>query len=335
MQQLGRTNRKAYIWEISIEELMTFHIHEINMNPTFQRNFVWDNERASGLIHSLLVDYFVNPIILGKEDKELILIDGKQRLTAIKEFAENKFSLHPKTPDVFGIKVANLTLKELPQDLHRKFLNHKLVFMIYESIERIDAFEVFRRLNNGTPMASFARNAYRSVIQEQIVKLAHHPFFHEHYPLTPALQKTFVDEQLVTISSMLFTEDFQSEGVSVNDIENYLDWLYKENRSLKVEQVTTAADYMENTAKHLTVRMKRKVFKKVDTIPMLLLAYELHKQGVPCKLYSEFLKEFFADNTDSHPQYNSLREEGYNQRKNVMQRLDILRQAFENFKLQK
>jgi hypothetical protein len=67
---------------------------EIDLNPDFQRNLVWDHMQKSRLIESILLRIPL-PMFYFAEDKEakLSVIDGLQRISAIKEFMDNKFPL--------------------------------------------------------------------------------------------------------------------------------------------------------------------------------------------------------------------------------------------------
>jgi hypothetical protein len=67
---------------------------DIDLNPDFQRNFVWDNAMKSRLIESILLRIPL-PMFYFSEDNEgkITVVDGLQRLTTIKEFMDNKFPL--------------------------------------------------------------------------------------------------------------------------------------------------------------------------------------------------------------------------------------------------
>lgn len=62
----------------------------INLNPRFQRRNAWTSDRASLLIESLILGLPVPQIILAEEKGKkgsFIVIDGKQRLIALRKFA--------------------------------------------------------------------------------------------------------------------------------------------------------------------------------------------------------------------------------------------------------
>jgi hypothetical protein len=66
----------------------------IDLNPDFQRNFVWTPILKSRLIESILLRIPL-PMFYFSEDEEglITVVDGLQRLTTIKEFMDNKFPL--------------------------------------------------------------------------------------------------------------------------------------------------------------------------------------------------------------------------------------------------
>lgn len=74
---------------------------QLDLNPPWQRDVVWSPAKQKELIKSILLGIPIPSIILhlqnpGKLGKERYsIIDGKQRLTAIRNFIENNFKLPP------------------------------------------------------------------------------------------------------------------------------------------------------------------------------------------------------------------------------------------------
>lgn len=67
--------------------------------PGFQRNFVWDNRRASKLIESLIIGLPVPQIFLYEESRNrFLVIDGQQRLMSIYYFVKGRFPRKDKRP---------------------------------------------------------------------------------------------------------------------------------------------------------------------------------------------------------------------------------------------
>ncbi len=58
----------------------------INLEPEFQRQDAWDDDRKCYLIESLILGFPVPQIMLAEKDSKFLIIDGKQRLLAIVQF---------------------------------------------------------------------------------------------------------------------------------------------------------------------------------------------------------------------------------------------------------
>ncbi|NCA75644.1 MAG: DUF262 domain-containing protein [Alphaproteobacteria bacterium] len=90
-------------------EVLKFKIDngEINLQPEFQRDFVWDINRASLFIDSLLIGLPIPSIFLGKskEDETYMVIDGQQRLKSAYYFLQGKFNTKGKEPNFQSKKI--------------------------------------------------------------------------------------------------------------------------------------------------------------------------------------------------------------------------------------
>ena len=129
----------------------------INYAPYFQRNYVWDTEKATYFIESILLGTEIPPIVLFDNGQINEVIDGRQRYETIKKFLENALSLDPK-----GLKVltnlANLHFSEMPQEIQDSFKNTKIRVLQYSIVnepvlspEKEDKVkkEIFTRYNSG------------------------------------------------------------------------------------------------------------------------------------------------------------------------------------------
>lgn len=132
-------------------------------NAIYQRDKVWSEEKKSFLIDSILKNYPIPPVFFRmKIDPDTGItkydvIDGKQRLTTIRDFIEGKISL----PDDFGDdKIGNSELNGASFSDLDKYEKYKKQFWRYRIpiifIETEDAElikNVFDRLNrNGEPL---------------------------------------------------------------------------------------------------------------------------------------------------------------------------------------
>ena len=72
--------------------------------PSFQRNFVWDINRASKLIESLIIGLPIPQIFLYEESRnKFLIIDGQQRLMSIYYFIKQRFPKKEKRTEIGNI----------------------------------------------------------------------------------------------------------------------------------------------------------------------------------------------------------------------------------------
>lgn len=129
----------------------------IDYAPYFQRKYVWDSEKASYFIESILLGTEIPPIVLFDDGLKNEVIDGRQRYETIKRFLENKFSLDGK-----GLKsltgFVDLHYSELPDQIKSEFKNTKIRILQFSIVnepsltsEQEDKVkkEIFKRYNSG------------------------------------------------------------------------------------------------------------------------------------------------------------------------------------------
>ena len=119
------------------------------IKPFFQREHVWSTVQESSLIESIILGYPIPTIYSYLElasGKELI-IDGQQRLTAIRRFINNAFPL--KNLKILT-KYSDYKFNELPFQEQNKILNYKITITSLKGItDKQTIFEIFHRYNTG------------------------------------------------------------------------------------------------------------------------------------------------------------------------------------------
>lgn len=120
----------------------------IIVDPEWQRNYVWDNARASKLIESFLIELPVPVIYLAQnDDTKYEVIDGLQRLTSTFKFFENNFSLS-------GLEIRQELngryFKDLDERTQLKLEDTTLrTFELSNKTPKDLMFLIFERLNTG------------------------------------------------------------------------------------------------------------------------------------------------------------------------------------------
>lgn len=140
-------------------------VESTNYSPSYQRNYVWDEEKATYFIESIFLGTEIPPIILYETEDGYEVIDGRQRYETILRFLRNELKLKKNGLRKLGaVKgFAGNFFKDLSSKYQYLFLNTKIriiEFRIktsnYTQVEE-DAIkrEIFKRYNTGiTPLKS-------------------------------------------------------------------------------------------------------------------------------------------------------------------------------------
>lgn len=141
--------------DLPVETLVSWvNRGKVDLQPDFQRNFVWDNAKASCLIESLLLEIPIPVFYVSEEyNRTYSVVDGQQRLTSICSFVNGTFP-SGQTFKLSGLKVLSelnrKSFSDLAVELQEAILNFTLRIIIIEQDSDPDVkFEVFERLNLG------------------------------------------------------------------------------------------------------------------------------------------------------------------------------------------
>ncbi len=125
-----------------------YDMHRIQLSPSYQRGNVWRKKQQSELIESILMGIPL-PLMYFFQDNSGIkqVVDGKQRLTALFDFMNNKFALAdlPIMSELKGKKFKDLTRLE-----QGKIEDYKVSINVIKppTPDRIK-FDIFDRVNRG------------------------------------------------------------------------------------------------------------------------------------------------------------------------------------------
>jgi len=120
------------------------------MNPDFQRDFIWPEDKQSKLIESVLMRIPLPVFYLAEDDEgRMVVVDGLQRLSTFQSFVKNELRL--KLPHQ-----AELNKKRF-QDLSPKLQNrvedcNLILYVIDAKVPEQARLDIFERVNGGIPL---------------------------------------------------------------------------------------------------------------------------------------------------------------------------------------
>ena len=171
------------------------------LDPEYQRRHRWNNERKSRLIESFLMNVPVPPVFLYERDlARFEVMDGRQRLTALSEFYDNKFALEglQHWPELDGRYHRDLPSK-VRDGIDRRYISSIILLKETASTEEQAAQLkkiVFERLNSGGVALSpqEARNAvYSGPLNDLCMTLSTNPTFRSMWGIPTDIDHTVED----------------------------------------------------------------------------------------------------------------------------------------------
>lgn len=148
----------------------------LDLQPNFQRGEVWGKGKKQRLVDSVLRGWHIPPIhviqVPNSERQEVL--DGQQRLAAIRDFMQNSFPINgEQEPQEKAIaELDGLFWNDLSDEIRGRFEDFTIRVLTISDYKPREPGELFYRLNQPTNLTSAEqRNAYFGEARQQIKKL--------------------------------------------------------------------------------------------------------------------------------------------------------------------
>ena len=155
---LAKTKIVKQTWSI-LEIYQKTKSGRLNLSPDYQRNNIWKIDKQTAFIESLFMGIIIPPIYVVEipgtnmlEESSYEVVDGKQRLTTIKNFLTNEIALHEKALEYYtdwfgGKRYVDITseYKELTNAMLSSVLD---IYVITANSPEFTKYDIFSRLLN-------------------------------------------------------------------------------------------------------------------------------------------------------------------------------------------
>lgn len=266
-KEIRKINTQAYDKSVS-DIVRMIEESDINLNPEYQRNYIWDNKRASLLIESIILNVPIPVIYVSQEaDDSWTVIDGLQRLYSIKRFFDREFRLNGL--EVFT-ELNRSDIKTLNPKALRILKNGllRIIVISSDSHEEIK-YDVFMRLNRGSVRLNEQelRNClYRGSLNDLIKLLTENKQMLSLLNLKSP-HKRMNDAEMI-LRFLAISRNWSSEGEEVRDykgrMKSFLNTFMYGNKNPSNETLLEYRRDFENTINKVYRVYGDKAFRRIN-----------------------------------------------------------------------
>lgn len=151
---------------------------DIELQPDFQRQEVWSTNKKKRLIDTVLRGWSIPPVhLVEASDNQLEVLDGQQRLAALRDFLHNRFSIDGRiTPEDTKVNALHGRFyRQLDQATRRHIDQFPIRCFRITDYTPEEPSELFYRLNQPTILtAGEQRNALFGPARQQLKEILGH-----------------------------------------------------------------------------------------------------------------------------------------------------------------
>lgn len=310
----------------------------INFDNAVQRGLVWDNERKSLLIHSMIEGYPIPAFYASKNEAGYDMLDGKQRSNAITDYLNDKYKLSnvPEITLESGdiIDINGLTFSELEEELQDIVKDYSLTVYYFDGITEDEITEMFFRLNNGKPLTAIELTRVKAKSIEKIKEIGKHELFTS--ALTEKAINKYTNEDIVIKSYALL--NCQNPSFDTKYIRPLIESAeITDEQSESIIQAYTRILATYNDIVSIDSKEAQKVAKRVITRTHLLslvpVALESINNNINVFEFTKFVIEFFSGKKSASIDeiYNNAAGSGSGKADNVSKRITAITQAYNTY----
>ncbi len=216
----------------------------------------WSDEQKVNLLDSIFCGIVLpNMVIVQCEGKDEV-IDGKQRLTTLKNYINNLFALPKDIINKYGYEVDDdKKFDVLSDELQKIILKAEIDITYYKDCTREEAILLFNRYNSGTPLSK-AQKA-RGKFSDNTIKWT-----------TEMTDKPIFKEPILKLTSKQVREEVKPEMLcqGIYLIDYYLGINGKKRHDFKNLSSDNMNKYCEDTIEHFSDDERKSIAETLDYV---------------------------------------------------------------------
>lgn len=327
--------------------------------PIQRESGQWDKSQKSLLIDSILNGFFLPEIYIIREGTEdfapMSVLDGKQRLTTLYEFAKDGFALSNDLDDVTIVDVcfdeekkpvkeertypiAKKKFSELDPEIQKVFNKYKLEVKLLAGFSDEQIEDQFYRLNNG---ATFTKSQKANVklgteLAGKLKEIEESDFFQNRAVFTNLQQKRGEITSCI-LQSMMLLSDFEFHSFAASEVVRFAEYLNEKPDYDLIDKTKDLFDRLFCVLPPYDREMDKNCLKKIhipiliknlDTMDKLNVGYDLTDAD-----YTEFLKKWFEVWNDTSG-YLDFCGQGSTGRAKVEGRIETMKKELREYAIQ-
>lgn len=146
---------------------------DVVIDSDYSKNNRWSEIKKQQLIDTIIRDWYVPPVYLVVEENtgRLEVVDGRERLGAIKEFVDGWLRVDGFTSpwDRIVNGLHGCSFNDLPEEFKNSFLRFSIGFVVIDDYSHGESGELFKRLSHRSGLTGAEqRNSYYGPMRSQV-----------------------------------------------------------------------------------------------------------------------------------------------------------------------
>lgn len=334
---MDRTDRLELKW--TVKELVKNCEGGIALfDNAVQRGIVWDNERDSRLIRSIILNDFIPPFYASKNGDKYSFIDGKQRtLSSLQPFWNDEYELDglepifvkdTETDEIKEVNLNGMTFSSLPEIIQDAIMGYSLTIAIMNEPSEEKECEVFYNLNNGKPLNAITMTRVKAKSRKDITELGAHELFKN--ALTEKAFERYTNEDIVVKAwAVLHQEEPSLETKHIRPLMESIEFSKEDKIQLEecFNRILEVHKMIEDK------KIAKRLLTRTHMISIMQVVWKSIEQGLPAKQFMEWFVTFYAGKKSATISqiYNNYAGAGSARKDAVKHRLDEVMKNFDGY----